>query len=133
MEIQRNTYAPAFGVKFNDNKAFREVVQYAQENNCTNTLACALQSLKYVKGNPAKGNTISIAHGRTQDGRIYSTFIYGKRSVSAVIDDAKSATEATLNGLFELSMRGKKLKSLLGVSKIEDAITPENFVKEFTA
>lgn len=127
MEIQRNSYSPAFNARFTNDKAFREVVQYAQEKGCLRTLDSALNTIK--KANPGK---ISIIQGQTPDGKIYSTFTTGRRSVSNMVSDAKTPAEASMDGILELSMLGKKFKSLLGVSKIEQDITPNSIIKEYT-
>ncbi len=128
MEIQRTNYTPSFSARFTNDKAFREVVQYAQDNGCLRTLDCALNTIK--KANPGK---ISIIQGRTPDDKIYSTFTTGRRSVTNYAGDATCPAEATFDGILELSMLGKKFKSLLGVSKIEQDITAEKIIKEYTA
>jgi len=127
MEIQRSNYTPSFSARFANDKSFREVAQYAQEKGCLRTLDGALNVIK--KANP--GN-ISIIHGRTPEGKIYSTFTTGRRSVTNYAGEASCPAEATFNGILELSMLGKKFKSLLGVSKIEQDITAEKIIKEYT-
>ena len=46
MFIQKTCYSPAFKADFVNNKEFREVVKYAQENNCMRTLDGALNNIK---------------------------------------------------------------------------------------
>lgn len=127
MQIQKTGYAPTFSAEFVNNKAFKDVVQYAKDNGCMRTLDAALNTIK--KANNGK---ISILHGTTSDGLIYSTFTTGRRSVSNSILDAKSPAEASFDGILELSTLTKKFKSLLGVSKVEQNISPESLIKEYT-
>ncbi len=127
MEIQKRCYSPAFNARFKNNAGFRDVVQYAQEKGCMRTLDCALNTIK-----KANYGEISILHGKNPNGNMYSTFTTGKRSVPNNITEASCPAEATFDGILELSMLGKKFKSLLGVSKIEQNITPNSLMKEYT-
>lgn len=127
MQIQKTCYAPTFNARFVNNQAFKEVVQYAQENDCMRTLDAALNLLK-----KANDKDITIFHGVRGDGKIYSTFTCRKRSVPNNVSDAKSPAEASFDGILELSMLTKKFKSLVGASKVEQNITPETLIKEYT-
>lgn len=127
MEIQRTNYSPAFSAKFVNNKEMREVIQFAKDNNCMRTLDCALNTLKNVDD-----KTIRVLHGTTSDGRMFSTFIAGKRSVFNFTSDAKTPAEASLDGIVELSMLKKKFKSLMGVSEVKDNLTVEKMIKDYT-
>lgn len=127
MEIQKTCYTPTFSAKFVNNQQFREVVQYAQEKGCMRTLDSALNTIK--KAN--KGN-ITILHGKTSEGTIFSSFTTGRRSVPNNIADASSPAEASFDGILELSMLTKKFRSLLGVSNIDQNINTNSIIKEYT-
>lgn len=128
MEIQRTiSYSPAFSAKFVNNKSFQNLVKYAQEKGCMRTLDSSLHSLSKVDN-----AVIRICDGTTPDGKIYSTFMSGRRSVPNDVFDAKTPSEATLDGIIELSMFGKKYKSLIGVSRATDSITPQSMIKDYT-
>ncbi len=127
MEIQRINQSPAFSAKFQNNKAFQEVVQHAVNNNCLRTLDCALNTLK-----KADNCTITIAHGVDNNGVFYSTFLNGRRSVSNSIADAKTPAEASLDGILELSMLSRKFRSLIGTPQPKQNITKESIIKEYT-
>lgn len=127
MQIQRTNYSPAFSAKFINNKEMREVIQLAKDNNCMRTLDSALNTLKGVDD-----KTIRVLHGKTSEGRMYSTFMVGKRSVPNDVYDVKSPAEASLDGILELSMLKKKYKSLMGVSTPQDNLTVEKMIKDYT-
>lgn len=127
MEIQRINQSPAFNAKFQNNKAFQEVVQYAADNNCLRTFDTALNTLK-----KADDCTIVITHGLNREGGIFSTFLKDRRSVSNYVAEAKSPAEASFDGILELSWLGKKFKSLVGTSKPKQNITKESILKEYS-
>ena len=127
MDIQRNNYSPAFNAKFVNNSAFQDVVKYAEQKGCLRTLDSALNTI-----NKANDGKITILHGQTPDGKIFSTFTTGRRSVPNNVSEASCPAEASLDGILDLSMLTKKFKSLLGVSKIELDITPAKIMKEYT-
>lgn len=126
MQIQRTNYSPAFSAKFIKNVDFIDVVKYAKETGCLRTLDAALNSIA-----KAEGKDIRIMHGKA-NGKIFSTFIAGKRSVSNFAGDAKTPAEATMDGILELSMLSKKFKSLMGVSSVKDDINVEKMIKDYT-
>ena len=131
MFIQKTCYSPAFKADFVNNKEFREVVKYAQENNCMRTLDGALNNIK--KANPGQ---IRICHGYTSDGKMYSTFmIQNERTIRSVANstaDSESTAEASFDGILELGMLNRKFRSLFGVQKVEQNITPARIIKEYT-
>ncbi len=127
MEIQRTNYSPAFSAKFINNKEMREVIQFAKDNNCMRTLDGALNTLKNVDN-----KAVRILHGTTSEGRMYSTFMVGKRSVPNNVCDVKSPAEASFDGIMELSMLTKKFKSLFGVHEATNNLTVEKMIKEYT-
>lgn len=127
MEIQRNSYSPAFSARFTNNKAFKEVVEYAEKNKCLRTLDSALNTIK-----KANDGEITILHGQSPNGGIYSAFTTGRRSVSNEVSQAKTPAEASFDGILELGFLTKKFKSLLGTSKVKQDITPQRIVKEYT-
>lgn len=131
MEVQKTCYAPAFQAKFVDNKAFREVVQYANEKGCMRTLDSALNTLKKTNN-----GDITIFHGTSPDGKLFSNFRYTYRgfiSRSCVNPtlNCESAAEASMDGILELSMLSKKFYSLTGRNP-ECHITPEDIIKTYT-
>lgn len=129
MDIQYgNHYTPAFKANFENNRAFLEVAKYAEETGCLRTLDTALNNIK--KANRGK---ITLVHGKNANGEIYSFFTTGRRSVPNNTSEAQTPAEASLYGIMELSMLTKKFKSLLGVSKVEQNISAEKIIKEYTA
>ena len=128
MEIQRTSNSPAFRANFIKNKAFVEAISCAKEQNCLRTVDSALNNIK--KSNC--GN-IMANHGYTPDGKIYSNFICGRRSVVNYAEDAKTPAEATLNGIIELGALSKKYRSLMGTSNPEQKISVDSIIKEYTA
>lgn len=127
MEIQRNSYSPAFSARFTNNKAFKEVVEYAEKNNCLRTLDSALNTIK-----KANNGDITILHGQSPNGGFFSAFTTGRRSVSNEVSQAQSPAEASFDGILELSFLTKKFKSLMGVSKVKQDITPQRIINEYT-
>lgn len=127
MKIQRTNYCPSFNAKFTNNEAFREVVQYAADNNCLRTLDSALNTLKKTDD-----CIITATHGVDSKGAMYSTFLKGRRSVSNSVSEATSPAHATFDGILELSWLGRKFRSLVGTSQPEQNITKESLVKEYS-
>lgn len=127
MEIQRNGYTPAFRANFARNKQFTEVVQWAEKNNCLRALDQALYNIKHA--NPGE---ITIFHGTTPDGKIFSNFRQGKRSFVAQATDAQTPAEATFNGIQELGCLGRTFRSLLGTSKVSCDVTTEKIIRDYT-
>ena len=127
MELNKRCYSPAFSARFTNNRPFREVVKYAVDNNCLRTLDSALNTIK-----KADLGEITILHGETAKGSIYSTFAQGKRSVPNSVSDAKTPAEASFDGILELSMLSKKFRSLFGVKEASQNINSERIMKEYT-
>ena len=126
MQIQKACATPAFTAKFVNNKAFQEVLNYAKENNCLRTLDNALNNLA-----TANRCSITIMHGKSPNGQIYSCCTAGKRSIPNCITYAKTPQEASFEGIVELSMLGKKFRSLVG-DKVKHFITTDDIVKKYT-
>lgn len=127
MKIQHNNSCPSFNAKFRNNRAFQEVVQCAVDKNCLKTLDSALNTLK-----KADDCTITIAHGYDNSGKIYSTFLKNRRSVSNQVSESTSPAEASLDGILELSWLGRKFKSLVGTSQPKQNITKDGIINEYT-
>lgn len=128
MDIQRNNYSPAFSANFAKTKQFADTVKWAKENNCLRGLDEALYRLSHA--NPGE---ITIFHGTTPDGKIFSNFRQGKRSFIAQTSDAQSPAEATYNGIQELSILGRAFRSLMGTSKVSCDVTAEKIMRDYTA
>lgn len=128
MEIQRNYNTPAFQAHFARNKQFEEVVKWAEKNNCLRALDQALYNIKHA--NPGE---ITIFHGTTPDGKIYSNFRQAKRSFIVQTTDATSPAEATYNGIQELGMLGKAFRSLMGKSEVTCDVTASKIMRDYTA
>ena len=128
MEIQRNGYTPAFSAKFAKTKQFADTVKWAKENNCLRALDQALYNIKHA--NPGE---ITIFHGTTPDGKIFSNFRQGKRSFIANTSDAKTPAEASFDGIQELGYLGRAFRSLMGTSNVTCDVTAEKIMRNYTA
>lgn len=128
MNIQRNNYSPAFSANFARTKQFTEVVEWAEKNNCLRALDQALYNIKHA--NPGE---ITIFHGTTPDGKIFSNFRQGKRSFIANTSDAKTPAEASFDGIQELGFLGRAFRSLMGTSNVTCDVTAEKIMRNYTA
>ncbi len=128
MEIQRNGYSPAFSANFAKTKQFADTVKWAKENNCLRGLDEALYRLSH-----ANSGEITIFHGTTPDGKIFSNFRHGKRSFIAQASDAKTPAEATYNGIQQLAILGRDFRSLMGTSNVTCDVTAEKIMRDYTA
>lgn len=113
-----------FGMKFVNNKAFSEVVDYAANTKKMSELDTALNTLK--KAN--KGDVL-IIHGTTPDNRVYSNFNMNKHAVQNL--GAKTPAEASYNAILDLSQLGRKFRKLVG-GDVKTNITKESINKEYT-
>lgn len=127
MEIRKTAATPAFTAKFVNNESFQNVVKFAKENNMLRTLDGALRNLE-----TANRATIRIIDGKTPNGTIYSTFMTKKRSVANNIAEASCPAEASLDGIIELGMLGKKFRSLLGCKEVKHYISTDEIIKKYT-
>jgi hypothetical protein len=127
MQIQKVGYSPACKANFVNNKSFQNVVNYAKEKNSLVSLDSALNSIK-----KANRGTITIVDGVNPQGGIFSTFMLGRKAIPNSVAEASSPAEATLDAIIELGLIGsKKFKAVFG-NKVENHVTPENIIKEYT-
>ena len=121
--MQKVSNQPAFTAQIVPNQAFKDVVKYAKETNQLRALDTALNNLK-----KANNGDIIIIHGKGPNG-VFSNFQMGKRSVGNMVYETPE--ESSFNGLQELSMLGRKFRSLVG-GNVKSKITPETIMKEYT-
>ena len=124
MKISAIQNEQTFGAKVINNKAFIEVICYAEKNGLLKELDGALNNLKN-----ANSGDLLIIHGKTPNG-IYSNFNMNKRSVQNMANGAKSPEEASFDALLELGELGYKFKKLVG-GNIEYKLTPEELIKKY--
>lgn len=125
MELSKRCNQPmVFTARIMPNKAFEEVVQYAKQTNQLRALDTALNSLK-----KANDGDILIIHGEGPSG-VFSNFQMGKRSVGNQV--CETPAESSFYGLQELSMLGRKFRSLVG-GNVKSKITPQSIMKEYSA
>ena len=113
MEIQKKCMTQSFKANFVNNKAFQEVVDWAEKNNKLRSLDIALNTIKI--GN--KGD-ITIFHGLTPQGKVYSNFRHRRRSLINQAD--RTPAESSFYGIINLALLGRKFKSLMGCSEIAE-------------
>lgn len=124
MEINKKCMNPSFQAKFVRNKAFMEVLDWAEKNNKLRSLDIALNTLKI--GNEGD---ITIFHGINPQGQIYSNFRHKNRSLTNKIE--KTPEESTFYGIINLAFLGKKFKSLMGCSQIKENVSKESILKQY--
>lgn len=125
--IQKTCSTPSFGAKFVLNKQFKETVAWAEKNHLLRSLDSSLYNI-----GKAEGGDITVFHGTTPDGRIFSNFKMGKRSLLNLVGDAKSPEEATFYAINELALLGKRYRSLAGTSKVKYNATAESIIKDYS-
>jgi hypothetical protein len=127
MQVQKCGYTQSFKANFGRNKSFMNVVKYAKDNNYLMTLDGALNSIK-----KSNAGTINLIDGYTPAGKIYSTFMFGKHSVSNAVSDASSPAEASFDAIIELGLiGGKKSRELFGKNP-EQNVTIDSILREYT-
>lgn len=127
MEIKKTCYTPAFKANFLKNKQFIETVEWAKKNNCLRSLDQALYNIKH-----ATPGEITIFHGTTPDGKIFSNFRQGRRAFVVHASDAKTPAEATFEGIQELGLLGRKFRSLMGTPEVSCDVTAEKIITDYT-
>lgn len=126
MEISNNRYSvQSFGAKF-EQKALKEVIDYASKTKQLRQLDSALNNILH-----ANDGDILIIHGKTPDGRVYSNFTMGKRTVQNPANAAKTPEEASFNGILELGQLGVKFRRLVG-GNVKDNFSPEEIFTRYS-
>ncbi len=126
MEISNKNYSvQSFGAKF-EAKALKEVVDYAATTKQLRKLDTALNNILH-----ANEGDILIIHGKTQDGRIFSNFTMGKRTIQNFSNGAKSPVESTFNGILELGELGAKFRRLAG-GNVKDKTTAAELIARYS-
>jgi hypothetical protein len=126
MQVQRVNQSQNFTANFARNKSFNDVLNYAKVNNCTVALDEVLHSLSR-----ANDGTIKILDGRTPDGKIFSTFMVGKRSIANRIHPAKSPAEASYYAIFELEENKNLFRSLFG-EPFKKTVSAKDIIMDYT-
>lgn len=124
MNISATKNESAFGAKIINNKAFEEVVRYAEQNAKIKELDIALNNLKN-----ANSGDLLIIHGKAPNG-IFSSFNMNKRSVQNLSNGAVSPEEASFNALLELGELGRKFRKLIG-GNVEYKLKAEDLIKRY--
>ncbi len=109
MQISNNIDKSAFGMKFVNNQAFKDVIAYAKGTKQLAKLDDSLNKLLHVKS-----DDILIIHGNYGE-KVYSSFNL-KNKFSVPNMGGKTPSESSFNGIIELSEMGKKLSRLIGGS-----------------
>lgn len=92
--MQITTNQTSFSGKFIDNKAFRDVIKYAENTKQLDVLDTALNKINNVKS-----GDILLIHGKTEGG-VYSNFNMGRRAVQNL--GAETPEKASFNAILEL-------------------------------
>ena len=108
------------------NKAFKDVVEYAEKHGKLLELDRALNTLANVN----KGE-ILVIHGKTPSGRVYSNFSSGHRSIPNIFY-SNSAEEASYYGFLKLAELGKSFRSLFGTTQIKSSLKAEDLIKKYS-
>ncbi len=125
MEISNRCSAQNFGAKF-ESKALKEVINYASQNKKLRELDSALNNILH-----ANDGDILIIHGKTPDGRVYSNFTLGKRTVQNPVNGAKTPEEASFNGILELGKLDSLFRRLVG-GNVKENITPAEIYARYS-
>lgn len=120
--MQKVSNQPAFTAKIVPNQAFKDVIKYAKETNQLRALDTALNNLK-----KANDGDIIIIHGKNSNGS-FSNFQMGRRSVGNKVYETPE--ESSFFGLQELSLLGRKFRSLVG-GNVKSKVTPETIMNEY--
>lgn len=126
MEFQRYSAPLSFKANFVNNKAFQEVVDWAEKNNKLRALDIALNTIKI--GN--KGD-ITIFHGINPQGQIYSNFRHKHRSLINIAE--KTPAESSYYGIINLALLGRKFKSLMGCSEITENVSKQSIIAQYAS
>ena len=124
MDITAISNEKAFRAKFVKNKAFEEVVRFAEKTSKMKDLDTALNNLAN-----ANSGDILIIHGKTSNG-IYSNFNMGKRSVQNLTNEAKTPEEASFIALLELGELERKFRRLIG-GNVKYTLKAEDMINKY--
>ncbi len=124
MEISKKCNHPAFTARFIPNKAFKEVVEFAEKNKQLRALDAALNNIK-----KANEGDILIMHGASQN-NVYSNFTMNRKAVYN--SPVNSPAESSFNGILELGELGSKFKKLVGGEVKERGISAADIMKNYT-
>ena len=113
----------SFKAKFVDNRAFREVVKYAEETKQLDALDTALNRIDSIKG-----GDILLVHGKTQNG-VYSNFNMDRRSLQNL--GADTPEEASFKAIVELGELGRKFRRIVG-GELKSTLSSEKIIDRYT-
>lgn len=126
MKISNKNYSStSFGAKF-EPKALKEVIEYAANTKQLRKLDAALNNILH-----ANEGDILIIHGKTPDGRVFSNFTMGKRTIQNLTNGAASPQEASFNAILELGELGRKFRSLIG-GNVKENITASEIYSRYS-
>ena len=127
MEIRLNTARPSFGIKVYNNYAYHQVVGAAKKCQCVHDLDNALNNLLHIQG-----DNLLIVHGY-KEGKIFSTFVCGKRTVFNETQGCATPEDASLRGLLRfIDKDDSKLMRLLNSKVKRDTISTEFLTDRYT-
>ncbi len=124
MDILVNQNQLSFSAKFLDNKAFREVVKYADDTKQLLELDSALNRI-----NNANQGDILLIHGKTPEG-VYSNFYMNKRAVQNL--GAETPEKASFLGIIELGKLGRKFRRLIGGDVKQADIKVQDIIDKYS-
>ena len=113
----------SFKGKFVANKAFREVVDYAEKTNQLVELDSALNRIKNIEC-----DDILLIHGKTDKG-VFSNFNAGRRAIQNL--GAETPAEASFKAIVELGELGRKFRRLVG-GNLKSNLTTNNVIDNYT-
>lgn len=122
MNISTSQNQPSFSAKFIDNKAFRDVVKYAENTKQLQVLDTALNKINNVKA-----GDILIIHGKNAE-EVYSNFNMGRRAIQNL--GAKTPEEASFNAIIQLGELGRKFRRLVG-GELKLNLTANDLVSKY--
>ncbi len=112
----------SFKSRFVDNKAFRDVIDYAEKTKQLDVLDNALNKIDSVAA-----SDILLIHGQTSNG-VYSNFNMHRRSVQNL--GASTPEEASFNAIVELGELGRKFRRLIG-GDVKSNLTKEKIIDKY--
>ena len=138
MEISKISTNPSFQAKFVNNKAFKDVVNYAEKSGQLNKLDTALYKLSKAD----RGNII-ILQGKIENALVpfFSNFTLYKdgfrgyrdrNAVQNLINGASTPEEASFKSILELAEFGKKYKKLFNVKEPKIYGTADDIFEKYT-
>lgn len=124
MNINAQQNQTSFSARFIDNKAFREVVSYAEKTKQLDTLDNALNRL-----NNANSGDILLVHGKIGD-NVFSNFNMNKRSIQNL--GAETPEKASFDAIIALGELGRKFRRLIG-ENVKSTIRANDLIEKYAS